>query len=302
MLKSTSPSPYSIRSTVVWAIRRFALWVRTAPFDGPVVPDVKRITDASRGVATAGGRVGRRVEQLGVRYAVEGVDPTVADHDHPLQRLEPRRDPLDALEPLRVDHERARSGRVQHVREHVASNARVERHLDDPGAGHPEPEPEVLGPVAEHDRGPVSGLEPEREERVRDPARALVELPEGDRVSSKRTIARSGSASARAARRAPSVRSPSYTAPPASASRQGLELAQRLGAAFPRLEPPHAVRVDLLAQQAQRLGRGRLGDGHAVRARRARSRSPRAPPPSRRPRAGTRAGSARRPTRGRPQR
>ena len=39
-------------SETFWQSRKFALWLSTTPFDGPVVPEVKRITDGSCAAAT----------------------------------------------------------------------------------------------------------------------------------------------------------------------------------------------------------------------------------------------------------
>ena len=124
--------------------------------------DHGRVVRNDDGVGTTGGPG----EQELVRKAFEAGNRSLAEDDDPLQRLEPGGDTLDPLQPLAVDHEHPAAAGVQHVHEHVAAEARVQRHLDEARARDAEPEPEVLGPVAEHHRDPVALDEPEAGERV----------------------------------------------------------------------------------------------------------------------------------------
>ena len=130
------------------------------------------------GIRTSGGPG----EQELMRQAFELGNRSLAEDDDPLQRLEPGGDTLDTLQPLAVDHEQPAAAGVQHVHEHVAAEARVQRHLDEAGAGNAEPEPEVLGPVAEHHRDPVTLDEPKAGERVRNAVRRLIEGAVGQRL------------------------------------------------------------------------------------------------------------------------
>ena len=263
------------------ATRKFALWLRARrPSTGPVVPDVKRITDGSRRRRRRSGR------------ACAGASSSAAYGRQSSRRPVPRRrrPPAPASRAAGQSARRARatapsitSSRsrqvFEHVREHVAAEPGVQRHLDDARPRHPEPEPEVLGPVAEHDRDPVARPSPRPRERVRDAARALVEPP----VRHGRLLEADDRAvglllGARREDRADRPLTVVHGAPSLAPSRQRLELAQRLGPALAGLEPPHRVRVDFLPQQPDRLRRRRLGDRHAAPGRRARSRSPRRPP------------------------
>ena len=149
------------------------------------------------------------------------------------------------------------------MHEHVAAEAGVQRHLDEAGARDAEPEPEVLGPVAEHHRDPVALDEPKAGERVRNAVRRLVEGAVGQRLVLEADDLAVGlllgpSREDRADRPLTVV----HGAPLARPSRHRLELAERLGPALAGLEPPHRVRIDLLAQHLDRLRRRRLGDGH----------------------------------------
>ena len=224
--------------------------------------DHGRVLRNDDGVGTTGGPG----EQELVRKTFEAGNSPLAEDDDPLQRLEPGGDPLDALQPLAVDHEQPTAAGVQHVHEHVAAEPGVQRHLDEARARDAEPEPEVLGPVAEHHRDPVTLDEPEAGERVRNAVRGPVEAPVGHRlVLEADDLAVGLLLGPRREDRADRPLTVVHGAPFARPSRHRLELAERLGPALAGLEPPHRVRVDLFPQQPDRLRRRRLGDGHERR-------------------------------------